>query len=863
MDTTQGIAAEKAGWRMGVGGRYGVLAALAAAAVVVTLIVMARLGACNFQVLCGAVIDDDVAQGRLDIAPPPPRGAAVIEQSFVPNRHGLTQINLLLARYGELQPGDDSTFTLELWDGETRVAEQTLATVTLTHNQPVSFSFPAQRHSAGRRYVLRLSGSEANPVSVWAYSLDAYGGGELSAAGGTDGQSPLPAADLRFVTQYALTWGDALGAAVAPLRHDALRLLAAALLLPLPGVWLLLLFRPRRWDGATWLGAALALGIAVWPLLWLWLSLLGGRWSGVALWVVVAVGWLGVAALVARRWLTAKSGLPTRATTPPPATRHAPLVPLLLFALVVVSLAVRFIAVRDQAFPPWVDSSRHALITAVMVETGRAPDGYAPYLPVEGFPYHFGFHSLSAGLALMTGWPLPGLLLTLGQLLNGLMPLAVYAAGRLATGRRSVGLLAAFFVALPSFFPGYYATWGRMTQLSAMIILAVLLALTWRLGRGWSRLWPLVGLLAAGLFLVHFRVFLFYLPFAALFGAGQLLRLVRTRGRGPATALGPLLMAAGLALLLVMPRVVALLAATNPLDTLGQSQAGYNDFPMGYVTTGWERIYLGLAADAVLIVLVAAFYRRRWATFPLLLLVWVAALFVLLAGERLGLPETVVVNLNSMYITLFLPLSLLIGVALVELWRWVEGGLRRLESAPRPAGPTRLPSLVRGLVAVLAGLAIGLAAVFGARQQANILNPQTILARPQDVPALAWMGDNLPADARVAVNAWQWLGVTWAGSDGGAWLLPLTGRAATTPPVDHIYDANLFTQVRAFNESAMRHEDWSDPAAADWLRAQGVTHVYAGQRGGPLDPAELSRNPGMALLFHNEGTFVFQVLSEQ
>ena len=56
MDTTQGIAAEKAGWRIGVGGRYGVLAALAAAAVVVTLIVMARLGACNFQVLCLSLI---------------------------------------------------------------------------------------------------------------------------------------------------------------------------------------------------------------------------------------------------------------------------------------------------------------------------------------------------------------------------------------------------------------------------------------------------------------------------------------------------------------------------------------------------------------------------------------------------------------------------------------------------------------------------------------------------------------------------------------------------------------------------------------------------------------------------------------
>ena len=861
MDGVDSGAAEKAGWWSGAGRRYSTLGALAAAVAVVALLVMGRLGVCNVQGLCGPVVDDDVAQGRLDTAVPPPRGASVIEQSFIPRRNGLTRINLLLVRFGELQPGGDDTFTVELWDGETIVAEQTLATATLTHNQPLSFAFPAQRHSAGRRYVLRLSGSEANPISVWGYSLDAYGGGELSATGQPDGQPPLPAADLRFVTQYALTGGDALAAAVAPLRHDALRLLAAALLLPLPGVWLLLLFRPRRWDGAAWLGAALALGIAAWPLLWLWLSLFGARWSAALLWVVVILGWLAVAALGIRRWRAAGGGLPTRPTNLPPATRHPPLAPLLLLALLAVSIGVRFIAVRDLAFPPWVDSSRHALITAIMVETGRAPDGYAPYLPVEGFPYHFGFHSLSAGLALLTGWPLPGLLLTLGQVLNGLMPLAVYAAGRLATGRRSVGLLAAFFVALPSFFPGYYATWGRMTQIAAMLILCVLLALTWRLGRGWARFWPLVGVLAAGLFLVHFRVFLFYLPFAALFGAGQLVKGIRARGHGQPNAIGPLLKAAGLALLLVMPRIVALLAATNPLDTFGQTQPGYNDFPIGYVTTGWERIYLGLAADAVLIVLVAAFYRRRWATFPLLLLVWVAALFVMLAGRRLGLPETLVVNLNSMYITLFLPLSLLLGIAIVQLWRWLEAKLPLLDK--RPAARLRPSSAVRGLLTVVAGVAVGLLTVFGVRQQSTILNPQTILALPQDVTALDWMADNLPADARVAVNAWQWLGATWAGSDGGAWLLPLTGRATTTPPVDHIYDANLFAQVRAFNESAMRHEDWSDPAAADWLRTQGVTHVYAGQRGGQLDPAKLSRNPGMALLFHSEGTFVYQVLSEE
>jgi hypothetical protein len=148
---------------------------------------------------------------------------------------------------------------------------------------------------------------------------------------------------------------------------------------------------------------------------------------------------------------------------------------------------------------------------------------------------------------------------------------------------------------------------------------------------------------------------------------------------------------------------------------------------------------------------------------------------------------------------------------------------------------------------------------FGWRQQVNIINPQTILALPEDLAALDWMDAHLPADARVAVNAWQWLGATWAAGDGGAWLTPLTGREATTPPIDHIYNRDLFAQVRAFNEAAMAVEDWGDPAAADWLVEQGVTHVFVGRRGGFFDPAELSRNPRLSPFYAQDGTFVFTV----
>ena len=825
-----------------------------AAAVVVALLLLNRFALCNLPYVCGPLTAPDVAQGRLDTALPAPQDTFAIDQTFVPRRNGLSEIELLLVRYGEAPPPEGSRFIVELWDGETRVAVQAASQAQLAHNQPYSLSFPPLRDSAGRRYTLRLLGSNGGVVSAWGYSLDVYPGGDLTLSGGAPGAS-LPARELRFITRYALTAEDALAAVIAPVINEGGLLLAALLLVPLPGVLLLLLFRPRGWDGGAWLGVALALGVAAWPLLWFWLTLAGGRWTAASLWAALVAGWLAALGVVVwrrrrgrqttnhRRQGVIGDELALDGGALPAVVRGWSSVayPALLALLLTASLAARFIAVRDLAFAPWVDSSRHALITAVMIDTGQTPDDYGPYLPVDHFPYHFGFHTLSAGLALLTGRPLPGLLLTLGQWLNGLVPLTVYAAAWLVTRRRAVALLAAFLVALPFFFPGYYATWGRMTQLAAMLIMPALLALTWRLGRGWPRYWPLVGVLAAGLFLIHFRVFLFYMPFAALAAVAHF------TGRRRIAAM---LKAGALALLLVLPRLAALLADTDPLQTVSQSQPGYNDFPLGYVTTGWERLYLGMVVVAALILLIAAIRRQRWVAFPLLLAGWVGVLFVLLAGNRLGLPETLVVNLNSMYITLFLPLSLFLAIVAGESWRAVDRWLRRTTADRR---------LVRAALAAAAGIALGLLALFGWRQQVNILNQQTILALPEDAAALEWMSDNLPPGSRVAVNAWQWLGATWAGSDGGAWLTPLTGLEATTPPVDHIYDPALFARVRAFNEAALQVEDWGDPAAADWLRAQGVTHVFVGQRGGFLDPAELSRNPRLALLFQSEGTFVFAV----
>ncbi|HSM57114.1 MAG TPA: hypothetical protein VK879_13255, partial [Candidatus Sulfomarinibacteraceae bacterium] len=445
----------------------------------------------------------------------------------------------------------------------------------------------------------------------------------------------------------------------------------------------------------------------------------------------------------------------------------------------------------------------------------------------------FGFHTLSAGLLLLGAAALPTLLLVLGQLLNALAALTVYAGAWLVTRRHTAALLAAFLVAVPFYFPAYYASWGRFTQLTGVLLLPILLALTWqamRADEAPQRLWWLVAVLAAGLALIHFRVFLIYLPFVPMAW------LVAGRGR----RWRALLAATGLALLLAGPRLWELFQMTQGTRTgmLTGGLGSYNEFPWAYVTVGWERAFLAAVGVALLLAVIPAVRGQWWALFALALAAWSGLVLLLIYYA----PPSWLINLNSAYIVFFVPLALILSVTAgaVEAW-W------------RQRGAWALP------LYALSGAVLAALLLFGLRQQIDILNPVTRLARPADVAGIAWMDENVSPAATIAINSWRWLGGTWAGSDGGAWLAPLTGRATTTPPADYIYNREMVQQVTAFNQAAEAVEDWSDPAAAEWLREEGVTHIFVGRRGGFFDPAELLRNPALALLYDYDGVFIFAV----
>lgn len=875
-------------------------------------------------------------QHRANVTLPRPNGEQIIEQAFRPKHNGLTSIEIIFARNDFPLNEDTGALTLSLLREGVTLAEETLLTRNITHNQFYTLAFDPIHDSAELPLTLRLSAIENEAVTVWGYDLDAIASGAVDVS---DPSATITAKDLRIVAQYRLTPSGAWDVLQAQLRQYDRALLLTPLLILMPGalIWQLLRVLLRRrlssGDHATDLAIALSLGVAAWPIVWFWVTLIGGRFGRMSLLIILTIGYIatvGLGVYAQSRPTTEHRTATTRYLSPWP------------YVLLLTAFIVRMLAVRDLAFPAWVDSTRHALMTAVMTDSGQFLRTYAPYLPADVGPYHYGYHTIAAGLRLLNAGSLNDVLLVTGQIIGALVPFTIYAGAFLLTRRRSAALVAGFLVAFPFYFPGYYVSWGRLTQQTGMLLMPLLVAVTFQLTtrRKAQASLPtalaiiLAALLSAGLFFIHFRVFLVFLPLAILMWLPAIWR-----------APWQLPLAGLWGGLLVAPRAWELVQGTRGA-TIVRNGSTYNAFPTGYLTVGWEREILAVVMVSLALALFVYIARWRWLRWavaagtlayigamewldsaeflipipwvttgiaitltgltisnwrqnryawtlsimlwlafapladtaqqtwlllPLALFVmwlapqlaphddaladgqrpwhaqiialavWVGVLFATLLGNRIGLPETWVINLNSMYITLFLPFALVIGIASAAVWQWLR----------------QQHWLTQALSYGLAGMLFATLAIFGAHNQVTILNQATVLAESPDLPAMQWIADKTPTNAKFAVSSWKWLGETWAAQDGGAWILPLTGRAVTTPPADYIYERALIEAVSGFNDSAEKITNWSSDEAIDLLYAHAVTHVYVGARGGYIKPDQLNRHPNTTLVYAEDGVFIF------
>lgn len=545
-------------------------------------------------------------------------------------------------------------------------------------------------------------------------------------------------------------------------------------------------------------------------------------------------------------------------------------------AVVTVTLGTRWRVAMQHPYPAWTDSLHHVLLTKLAATQGRLPATLEPYFPIPLDMYHLGLHGMAAVIMWLAQIPAHTALLWTAQTLNGLCGLGVYLVLS-RSGARTGALLAAAVVGLWSHQPAFYVNWGRFTQLSSQTILLIAYSVVMTALVAWrphARRGPLAWLslcaamLTAGVFLLHFRVAALYL---ALLAPGVLILYWRRRGQPRTlarTILGTALIGA-LALALVLPVLlpalhVYLASYRNLATQTVVDQEAVAEVMAGYFSYDWHTVPILAARGWLLLVggiaLIIGLIRRHTVTY--LALAWLLLLLLISHTYLLGVSALNITNPGAVFIMLYLPLGLLIGAGGEGLMRW---------GANRTAEPVRWR--VRGEVG-LAALAVGVG-LYGAAQRVQEIEPFRFFVTDADVRAMAWINDNLPPDARFAVNTHYWLATTPHGTDAGYWLPYFTNRDMSAAVMllslgDYAYQSQVLetaawvkqlesdpVDAGATNRGAM------DTGAIDHLLDRGFGYVYIGARGnfeGPgLQPDLLVQSGRATILYQADQVTVLKL----
>jgi len=451
----------------------------------------------------------------------------------------------------------------------------------------------------------------------------------------------------------------------------------------------------------------------------------------------------------------------------------------------------------------------------------------------------------------LAGAAAPAAVLWTGQALSALAALAAYLLARRLTTWPVAAVAAAAVPAALYWFPAYYASWGRYTQLAGMVALPAAWVLLYDAIRPDSAVLPRRGLVlaavaAAGLVLVHYRV-------AAVFAPGVVLLAVVAliRGGDRRAVIRRLTAVVAMSLLLAAPWLARnLLGGIQTLraasDTWYASPAEVDSVPEWLFTVGANTLWLRLGALGLLVGL----WRRRPGAW--LAAACVAAMTLLASPTLTGLPPSWMLPRFAVAIGAWLPVA--VGVAflvdgLVDLVLWL-GARRSWVGQP-------------GRVLTLAAAGVVAVTILGAWSMRQVVNRSLILAQAADVRAMAWVRQHTAADARFMVRSAEWQLGTYRGLDGGYWLPLLAARATTMPAVFYNYgERDYGLQVAATARDVAAAGNLSDRDLLALMQTTGSDYVYLGpvttDHEGTLTPDRLGRVPGLERVYDVDGVTIFR-----
>ncbi len=864
--------------------------------------------------LSGCAEIPDVVQSRYSEPVGEIRGARTVGQTFVAHQDGLSRIDVLLATYARKNT-HSVTFRLKRSpDAGDDIAAITFSAAKVKDNAFHQFTFAPIPDSKGQAYFFVIESPQSSPgnaITIWHDPGDAYDEGAMVVDGqATDG-------DLAFRTYYGRL-GDLASDVRSGLDLGLALLVLAALLFTLPGSALLVLLPAGEdFDLVQRLILSVGLSVALFPLLLYGSTNLGfrlDRTKAAGLLVICGVVFCWGLYRAKRRSPELVRGVPAAGSLcepedpqqvgdsyqrPRPGVhhgvksspagawffQHGGLAPCLLAFVFALSLAVRLLMIRGMPYPAWSDSYHHTIISQMIAEGGAIPQSYRPYIPLDTFAYHFGFHSTVAFFHWITGLGIPQAVLVVGQILNALSVLSIYLLARYLTEDRWAALASALIVGLLSVMPAYYVNWGRYPQLGGQVVFPVAAVLTLKClaaARLDYRGLISTALAASGLFLTHYRVVLFYALFVVVYLFCQSWSYRREIRKVVRLWLRAFLLAA-LSLIVVAPWLRLLISEFAA--KIQQAPAHGFELDAAYNLISWDIILsLGLRPGVLIMAALGALWGLwRRDKRAVLVAVWTVSLFALANPHVLGLPGVGLVNNGTVVMALYMPGSILAGFLVSYVHRALVPALERervIASERQPQVCTQSPAfkckhswrLLRrsaprndtnaGLIAAALHCALAvvviLVSLWGAGDTLQLLTPQTFFVTPSDLKAMTWIRENVPQDAVFAINTHFWLSYAAIGTDAGYWIPFLTGRKTTLPPM--LYSEGSYEYVDEVNALARATAGLCEnDDALPVLEENGVTHVYVGQRGGCLRPQKLLASPHYEAAYHQDGVWIFEV----
>ncbi len=882
--------------------------------------------------------------GTLERSFAPPRGSVpigpiygehVVSQTFTPTGPVISAIDVRLATYARR---NDGVVTLRLRrlgsDEDLRTASVPASEIrdSALHRfrfdplviegiqrggwvmgKPLAFEFRIENTAPNVENAIAVWGTDQRLAMLF---LTADFGDESGLAA-YDGV--VQSKDLVFAPVYQEPALPAIGASVSRIGATGPASVIGLLALLLPGLLLArICMGPRRSPVAV-LAAAPAFGIAIIALATLWRGILGlgpGPLvpAGVTAGSLFALGGLELA----RRRDPRRSefGAASRAEWRAAAAA---------LGAVALGLASRAIALEGLATPPGADSYHHALITQLILEQGGVPSSYAPYAPIDSFAYHFGFHATAAWMASLSGRDGLQAVELAGPLLNGLAAVSIFGLVLLAGLGPVAAAVAAIVTALVSPFPMWFLDVGRYPQEAALLVLP--LAAAFALGFADQRTSKIMtvstangsrdsaapsahvpadalrtvaggALLAAGLFVSHYRIALMLL---VLIGLRLVWMMLAGRRRGFSTVRWELTRSTGVligAAVLVAPWIVRLAQAFTLGIRGSEGRYAPDYYSLERLGTALSQPIVAPLMIVAILGLAVALARRV----PLVgvLALWGAVVFVGSNPRWLPLPGAGALDSVTVISSLYVAGAVAIGY--FAQWLWDARGEHPPPAPPSPAtgeGGAGLPgarpaqwelahpslqapypftaSARSGPIAAwrmtpaeaalrfvaLAG--ISWLAGWGALHLPRLVQPEQALAAAGDLRAARWIESSLPAHARFLVNASV---VSWEPdfvepTDGGAWLPLLAHRSTTLLPLVYAGERGAAPADIDRMERIARaaRADVAAPATIALLREAGVTHVYLGAYGGPIDEARLAESPAFRRVYGADGVSIYELLS--